>query len=130
MILKELVHDRAQPHRIDGLVQQDVSLVLGVEQPFRCRIAADENSWNRCASYGIDLLDCLDPGFSVRKMIIRYYEIGQLLALAELDQCGLVGTGGNDGVSPFAEQAARSLQHNWSIVDDKNDLAFDRKGSG
>jgi len=30
MILKELVHDGAEPHRVHGLVQQDVSLVLGV----------------------------------------------------------------------------------------------------
>src|SRR5262245_53454735 len=63
-------------------------------------------------------------------MIIRYYEIGALFALGKLYQCGFVGNGRNDAVSPFAEQSTRSLQHNWSIVDNKNDLAFDREGSG
>src|SRR5207237_1786433 len=41
-----------------------------------------------------------------------------------------VGSRGNDGISPFAEQSAGSLQHNWRIVDHKNDFAFDREGSG
>ena len=53
-----------------------------------------------------------------------------MFALGKLDQCGFVGIGGNDGVSPFAKQSTRSLQHNWSVVNNENDLAFDREGSG
>src|SRR5437899_12617342 len=105
MILKEPVHDSAEPHWVYGLMQQNVAFLLGVAQSFRRRIAADENSWNRGAGRGIDLFNCFDPGLSVRKMIIRYDEIGALFALGKLDQCGFVGTGGNDGVSPFAKDS-------------------------
>ena len=63
-------------------------------------------------------------------MIIRDYEIGALFALGKLDQCGFVGIGGNDGVSPFVKQSTRSLEHNWSVVNNENYLAFDREGSG
>ena len=61
-------------------------------------------------------------------MIIRDYEIGALLALSKSDKCSFVGSGGKDGVSPFTKQSARSLQHNWSIGNNKNYLAFDLKG--
>ena len=63
-------------------------------------------------------------------MIIRDYKIGALLALSKSDKCSVVGSGRKDGVPPFAKQSARSLLHNWSIGNNKNCLAFDRKGCG
>ena len=78
----------------------------------------------------INLFDCSDPGLSAGKMIIRDYKIGALLALSKSDKCSSVGSGGKDGVSPFGKQSARSLPHNWSIANNKNYLAFDRKGYG
>ena len=76
------------------------------------------------------MFNCSDPGLSARKMIIQDYKIGALLALSKSDKCSFVGSGGKDGVSPFAKQSARSLQHSWSIANNKNYLAFDRKGCG
>jgi len=61
-------------------------------------------------------------------MIIRDYKIGALLALGKSDKRSFVGSGGKDGVSPFAKQSARSLQHNWSVGNNENYLAFDREG--
>src|SRR3979490_1400630 len=61
-------------------------------------------------------------------MIIRDYKIGALLALSKSGKCSFVGSGGKNGVSPSAKQSARSLQHNWSVGNNKNYLAFDRKG--
>ena len=57
-------------------------------------------------------------------MVIRDDEIGALVALGKLDQCGFVGIGGNDGIPPFAKQGTRSLQYNWNVVN--NELANGR----
>src|SRR6266567_2186157 len=99
-------------------------------QPLRIGVAADEEGRDRHVECLTEARDGFDAGLAVPKMIIRDDEIGVLLALGKLDKRSFAGPGGKDGVSPFAKQSARALPHNWSIIDDKNDLAFDRKARG
>src|SRR5207247_9319135 len=94
------------------------------------RVAYEDDSWNCATNRRTTLFNRSDPGLAAREVRIREYKIGALLALRKSDRCSFVGSGGKDGISPVAKQSARSLLHNWSIGNNKNYLAFDRKGRG
>jgi len=78
MPLEEPLNCRAQRHWFHRFVQDNVACHAGPVPRVQCRIAADEEGWNFCIKFALQVLDYIDTCDFVFEVVIRDDQVGRM----------------------------------------------------